>query len=250
MNKVAFKTTIAFVGILLFLGIVSGLLSGYLGGHEGGRSLLIFVSFFLACYLAIRFFFFRYLRLEGFVVATESNEVGLVVSKRRWPIYWGFVWRLLVLGMISKSLSNSLFSNAEPLELAGQFLLVAFLCYLAIQWVLRQSYGRLRILSQEATLGLVESVLPDAKVVQAQAMGASMKDRFAGLFGGVLGLSVLMLYGLMAIGELYWLWMSFKIGSFWMFVFGLFPPTMLVASVVGAYGLVFELPYWVYDLFG
>uniref|UniRef100_UPI0040476567 hypothetical protein n=2 Tax=Polynucleobacter sp. TaxID=2029855 RepID=UPI0040476567 len=187
MNKVAFKTTIAFVGILLFLGIVSGLLSGYLGGHEGGRSLLIFVSFFLACYLAIRFFFFRYLRLEGFVVATESNEVGLVVSKRRWPIYWGFVWRLLVLGMISKSLSNSLFSNAEPLELAGQFLLVAFLCYLAIQWVLRQSYGRLRILSQEATLGLVESVLPDAKVVQAQAMGASMKDRFAGLFGGGTG---------------------------------------------------------------
>lgn len=77
-----------------------------------------------------------------------------------------------------------------------------------------------------------------------------MFKALTGLATGSLGFLVIGLYGLIAVGELYWLWMSFQIGSFWMFVFGFIPPTMIVAMFVGAYGLIFGLPDWVYNLFG
>ena len=77
-----------------------------------------------------------------------------------------------------------------------------------------------------------------------------MFKAIATLASGSLGFLVIGLYGLIAVGELYWLWMSFQIGSFWMFVFGFIPPTMFVAMFVGAYGLIFGLPNWVYNMFG
>ena len=61
------------------------------------------------------------------------------------------------------------------------------------------------------------------------------------------------LYALMLLiplGELYWLWVSIQIGSFWMFVFGLAGPLVLIAAPVGAYGLFFGMPQWVFNLFG
>ncbi|TQE98563.1 MAG: maltose ABC transporter permease [Spiribacter salinus] len=55
---------------------------------------------------------------------------------------------------------------------------------------------------------------------------------------------------LLALGDLYWLWMSFQIGSFVMFVLGLFPPFFVVTAPVGAWSLVVGTPAWLYDLFG
>ena len=55
---------------------------------------------------------------------------------------------------------------------------------------------------------------------------------------------------LLPIGELYWLWISIQIGSFWMFVFGLAGPLIIIAAPVGAYGLLFGMPQWVFNLFG
>jgi hypothetical protein len=70
------------------------------------------------------------------------------------------------------------------------------------------------------------------------------------LFAALGGTGAIALMLFLSLGELYWLWMAFKIGSFWMFVIGIAPPFMVVASLVGAYGLIFELPHWVYGIFG
>mgnify|MGYP004187672591 CR=1 FL=1 len=66
------------------------------------------------------------------------------------------------------------------------------------------------------------------------------------LFGTALFCLMMML----PIGELYWLWTSIQIGSFWMFVFGLAGPLILIAAPVGAYGLLFGMPQWVFHFFG
>lgn len=77
-----------------------------------------------------------------------------------------------------------------------------------------------------------------------------MLSKLSDLATGSLGLLFIAIYILFGLGELYWLWMAFKIGSFWMFVFGFVPPTLFIAALVGAYSLVFEIPAWVYNLFG
>ena len=58
------------------------------------------------------------------------------------------------------------------------------------------------------------------------------------------------IYGLFAVGGVYWLWMAIQLGSFWMFVVGLFPLSFLVSVPVGAYSLVFGMPDWVISFFG
>jgi len=60
-----------------------------------------------------------------------------------------------------------------------------------------------------------------------------------------------LLWGLVAIGGLYWLWIAIQIGSFIMFVVGAFPITaMLIAAPVGAWSILFGVPYWVTNIFG
>ena len=66
------------------------------------------------------------------------------------------------------------------------------------------------------------------------------------LFGKALTLGF---YVLVIVGELYWIWMSFKLQSLLMFVVAVIPLTMPISSLVGAYGLFFGLPDWVYGLF-
>mgnify|MGYP000284359129 CR=1 FL=1 len=63
------------------------------------------------------------------------------------------------------------------------------------------------------------------------------------------GTFMMALWALFAIGELYWLWTAFQIGSFFMFVVGVGGPTILVAAPVGAWSLLFGVPDWVYDFF-
>ena len=56
---------------------------------------------------------------------------------------------------------------------------------------------------------------------------------------------------LLPLGSLHWIWMAIQMGSFTMFVFGVFPPTMIfVAAPTGTYALVFDTPQWVLNTFG
>lgn len=55
---------------------------------------------------------------------------------------------------------------------------------------------------------------------------------------------------LLLIGDIYWLWMSIHIGSFWMFFLGIFPLTALFSAPMGIWSLVFGVPEWVWSFFG
>ena len=78
----------------------------------------------------------------------------------------------------------------------------------------------------------------------------AIKRFFVSLFEAVSGFVMIGLYVIIAIGDLYWLWMSIQIGSFWMFVLGIGGPTVFVAAPIGAYSLIFGIPDWIFFLFG
>lgn len=52
------------------------------------------------------------------------------------------------------------------------------------------------------------------------------------------------------LGCVYWLWMSFQMGSLAMFTVGFVPPFFVVTGPVGLYALVFGPPDWLFSLFG
>jgi hypothetical protein len=67
--------------------------------------------------------------------------------------------------------------------------------------------------------------------------------------GGSLGVfGFLALYAGAFIGWAYWMWMSVHLGSFFMFVFGLFGPLIVPATILGAWSLVFGPPLWLLHL--
>ncbi|MFJ5537282.1 hypothetical protein [Vreelandella titanicae] len=68
--------------------------------------------------------------------------------------------------------------------------------------------------------------------------------RALGSFGAIA------VYFLIGIGGIYWLWIAIQIGSFWMFIVGLFPLFYIVTAPVGAWSLLFGVPSWVFSLFG
>ena len=65
--------------------------------------------------------------------------------------------------------------------------------------------------------------------------------------GGFLLAGFYLMFGL---GNLYWLFLSVQLGSFWMFILGIMPPSILVTGLTGAYALIFEVPNWVLGAFG
>ncbi len=71
-----------------------------------------------------------------------------------------------------------------------------------------------------------------------------------GLTEGALFYVVMALIVLLSIGNIYWLWMSIKIGSFGMFFMGIFPLFYVVTAPVGAWSILFGMPHWVYNTFG
>jgi len=70
------------------------------------------------------------------------------------------------------------------------------------------------------------------------------------LFEGAMGLIMLAFFGLLSLGGLYWLWIAVQIGSFFMFVVGVFPLFYIVTAPVGAYSFLFGVPNWVFAMFG
>lgn len=71
-------------------------------------------------------------------------------------------------------------------------------------------------------------------------------NNILGIIGGFL---IMAAYGLLGIGSLYWLWMAIQLGSFLMFVVGIFPLSIIVTAPVGAYSLLFGAPDWVFSTF-
>lgn len=70
------------------------------------------------------------------------------------------------------------------------------------------------------------------------------------LFEGAMGMAFMGLFILIGLGDLYWLWMSIQLGSFMMFVGGVFPLFFIVTGPVGAWSLLFGVPDWVVNMFG
>jgi hypothetical protein len=46
------------------------------------------------------------------------------------------------------------------------------------------------------------------------------------------------------VGWAYWMWIAIQVGSFWMFVFGIFGPFALIAGLLGLWSLLFGIPVW------
>ena len=69
-------------------------------------------------------------------------------------------------------------------------------------------------------------------------------------FEGAMGLIMVAVIGLLSLGGLYWLWIAVQIGSFFMFVVGVFPLFYIVTAPVGAYSFLFGVPNWVFAMFG
>ena len=70
------------------------------------------------------------------------------------------------------------------------------------------------------------------------------------LFEGAMSMAFMGLFILIGLGDLYWLWMSIQLGSFMMFIAGLFPLFFIVTGPVGAWSLLFGVPDWVVNIFG
>lgn len=125
--------------------------------------------------------------------------------------------------------------NQFTIMMAG-FLAAPVITFVSTVWLFAKPYGnnRLYAISEQLNSGFIE------------AREGGMFEILAGGFS----LAAFALMGLFFVGHLYWLWMAFKIGSFGMFLFGMVPPALVVAGVVGAYALIYEMPSWVYSWFG
>ena len=78
------------------------------------------------------------------------------------------------------------------------------------------------------------------------SMVQSLKTLASGIGGGLIMLAMLAI----SVGGLYWLWVAIQIGSFLMFLVGVFPLFFIVTGPVGAWGLLFGMPNWVFNIFG
>ncbi len=54
---------------------------------------------------------------------------------------------------------------------------------------------------------------------------------------------------LMLLANMYWLWLSLKLGSLSMFVVGLIPVSWIVTGPVAVWALLFDVPKWVLHTF-
>ena len=78
----------------------------------------------------------------------------------------------------------------------------------------------------------------------------SIKSFFEGIFGAAAGFVMITLMLCYSIGTIYWMWIAIQVGSFWMFVLGFMPPTMVFTGLIGGYSMIFGTPDWVFNMFG
>ena len=78
----------------------------------------------------------------------------------------------------------------------------------------------------------------------------TIKSLLEGMFGAAAGFVGLLFFASYTVGSIYWLWLSFQLGSFWMFFLGLAGPTIIFTGPVGTYSLIFGPPDWLIRTFG
>mgnify|MGYP005990658339 FL=1 len=78
----------------------------------------------------------------------------------------------------------------------------------------------------------------------------TIKALFIGIFGASAGIVGLIVFASYTVGSIYWLWLSFQLGSFWMFFIGIAGPTIIFSGPVGVYSLIFGPPDWLINTFG
>lgn len=70
-------------------------------------------------------------------------------------------------------------------------------------------------------------------------------------FSDIVGyVSVLASSLMLMLGFFHWMWMAIQMGSFFMFVIGIFPITAIFATPIGLWSLIFGVPNWIYAVFG
>lgn len=75
-----------------------------------------------------------------------------------------------------------------------------------------------------------------------------IKQLFA-MIGGVLGVGgAIALYGGLAIGWLWWVFIGVKLGSFMMVIVAILGPASVICSILGLWSLIFGIPLWLLHL--
>lgn len=241
--RTAFTIALINAGISMAAVVVVAIVVGLLGVDRSMLDLLVLICLILSGYISIVRYLPRKMRREFLLIWNPHTKE---VAEPGFSFFWGYVWRWLLISTVLtffvgflKEKTASVNSSSGVMDL----IFWLFCSFLAIVWLLRQQFGDLLVMPSEHS---------DWNIVDNKKInnGGYMFDKLAAIAGGSLGLLAVGFYILLGIGELYWLWMSFQIGSFWMFVFGFVPPTMFIAMLTGAYGVIFGLPAWVYSFFG
>lgn len=78
------------------------------------------------------------------------------------------------------------------------------------------------------------------------------REMFSKLTGSLIALfGVVTVYGFYIgglLGWAYWMWMSFHLGSFMMFFFGILGPLAMIAAFLGLWAFLFGIPLWLLHL--
>jgi len=73
----------------------------------------------------------------------------------------------------------------------------------------------------------------------------TIKAILAATFGSAFGIGFFLCGTL---GWAYWMWMAINVGSFMMFLFGIFGPFALIAGVLGLWSFAFGMPVWLFNM--
>jgi len=238
LHRVAFRLT---VYICIFFGIPAVILGG-LSRFIGSDYLinLLFLFFLVGVYLSIRRTVIQTFPKEG-IQTVRRDDVFVKAKSAVWAFTWGMAWRSFVIGYLTNWIVNGSGVNSNT-GIGLTFVFTVAGWYFSGLWLVKYQYGNLKVVSA------------DQPVFMNQQAGLSDKNgglmsKFSNALGSGLGVLATAVFMLFPIGELYWIWMSFKIGSFWMFVLGLFPLTMIPTAIVGVYSLIFGMPDWVFRWF-
>lgn len=246
-NSQIYRTSFSFTLVNAAISIAALLTGGFLIAvlklHRGGSDLIMLCLFLFSCYLTVIKFLPKKMKKESLLLWNQSNES---YEDPDFSIFWGWIWRWIVITVLVSfpiGILKTSDSSNEYSYLIFDLIVLLFCSFLAMAWLLKQQYGNLRVVSLAKE---------DWELITTtdEKGDANMFKKLSELTTGALGFSFIGLYILLGVGELYWLWMSFQIGSFGMFLVGMIPPFIIVAMFVGAYGLVFGLPTWVYSFFG
>jgi hypothetical protein len=241
--RTSFSFTLVNAAIAITALIAGGFLIAVLELHRGNSDVIMLGLFLFSCYITVIKFLPKKMIKESLHLWNQSKES---YEDPGFSLFWGWIWRWFVITVLMSfpiGMLKTSDSSNEYNYLIFDLIILLICSFLAMAWLLKQQYGSLRVVSLEKEdWELVTTA--DGK------REGNMFKKLSELTTGALGFVFIGIYILLAVGELYWLWMSFQIGSFGMFLVGMIPPFIILAMFVGAYGLIFGLPSWVYSFFG